>query len=178
MKIEYSDAFKLNEACNEPGGAHGSALGVSTTTSFTGSRTFTFNGCAIRSHTFRLLTADGTELARVGVQVGQTPTTASATTTAPVPTGLAATTVSAGSERVSWEAVAKAHRYRLELATATSGPWSVEADELSATTRRVTGLSCGTAHHFRVSARGDGDPCNHTPRSEARWATRLHLRTR
>ena len=59
---------------------------------------------------------------------------------------------------LSWNAVTNAHRYRLERAMATSGPWAVVGDELATTTRAVTGLACGTTYHFRVSARGDGTP--------------------
>ena len=82
---------------------------------------------------------------------------------APAPTGLRATVTSTSSLTLSWNAVANAHRYRLERATSTSAAWTVVGDELATTTRAATGLACGTTYHFRVSARGDGSPYN------ARW---------
>ena len=54
-----------------------------------------------------------------------------ASSKAPVPAGLPATSNSDGTALVSWNGVSNAHRNRLELATSTRGPWRVEADELS-----------------------------------------------
>ncbi len=123
-------------------------------TSAADSRTFTFKGCETGSYTFRLLTAIGdSELARVTVRVNE-----AVTPKAPAPTGLRATVNSTSSIALSWNAVANAHRYRLERAATSSGPWTVVGDELATTTRAATGLACGTTYQFRVSARGDGAP--------------------
>ncbi len=74
VKIEYPNFFREGDDCGEPGGPRGAAP-TSTTRTFTGSRDFTFTGCAYGTHTFRLLTSGGAQLASVVIRVERpTPT--------------------------------------------------------------------------------------------------------
>ena len=75
------------------------------------------------------------------------------------PTGLtaAADPVSGQTEvDLSWSPVTGAAKYKVEHSTASSGPWTTDDDDITATSYSVAGLACGTEYHFRVSAYGDG----------------------
>ena len=81
---------------------------------------------------------------------------------APAPTGLSVATTTQTTIRVSWNTVQDAHRYKLERSADGSSGWSNVDDGISGTSHTLTGLSCATTVHFRVSARGDGSPYSTT----------------
>ena len=81
---------------------------------------------------------------------------------APAPTGLSVATTTQTTIRVSWNTVQDAHRYRLERSADGSSGWSNVDDGISGTSHTLSGLSCATTVHFRVSARGDGSPYSTT----------------
>ena len=81
---------------------------------------------------------------------------------APAPTGLSVATTTQTTIRVSWDTVQDAHRYRLERSADGSSGWSNVDDGISGTSHTLSGLSCATTVHLRVSARGDGSPYSTT----------------
>ena len=81
---------------------------------------------------------------------------------APAPTGLNVATTTQTTIRVSWNRVQDAHRYKLERSADGSSGWSSVDDGISGTSHTLSGLSCATTVHFRVSARGDGSPYSTT----------------
>ena len=81
---------------------------------------------------------------------------------APAPTGLSVDSSTQTTIRVSWNTVRDAHRYKLERSADGSSGWSSVDDGISGTSHTLSGLSCNTTVHFRVSARGDGTPYSTT----------------
>ena len=78
---------------------------------------------------------------------------------APVPTGVSAAVASATSVTVSWDGATDvgALTYRVEYREAGStDAWTVDAEDVTATSHVVDGLPCGTRYAFQVSAKGDG----------------------
>ena len=78
---------------------------------------------------------------------------------APVPTGVSAAVTSATSVTVSWDGVTDLGTltYRVEYREAGStDAWTVDAEDVTATSHVVDGLPCGTRYAFQVSAKGDG----------------------
>ena len=71
----------------------------------------------------------------------------------PAPTGWA---VSETTFQLTWPAIANAGTYRLEHRLATADAWTTASDAITATEYSVSGLPCGTAHEFRLSALGSG----------------------
>ncbi len=80
---------------------------------------------------------------------------------APAPTGLSVDSSTQTSISLSWSPVQDAHRYKLERSPNGTSGWS-DADDISGTSHTLSGLSCATTVHFRVSARGDGSPYSTT----------------
>ena len=58
--------------------------------------------------------------------------------------------------QLTWPAIANAGTYRLEHRLATADAWTTASDAITATEYSVSGLPCGTAHEFRLSAKGSG----------------------
>ena len=78
---------------------------------------------------------------------------------APVPTGVSAAVASTTSVAVSWDGATDVDTltYRVEYRQAGStGAWTVDAEDVTATRHMVDDLTCGTRYAFRVSAKGDG----------------------
>ena len=78
---------------------------------------------------------------------------------APVPTGVSASATSATSVTVSWDGATDVGTltYRVEYREAGStDAWTVDAEDVTATSHVVDGLPCGTRYAFQVSAKGDG----------------------
>ena len=74
----------------------------------------------------------------------------------PPPANLQAGTPSAGSVGVSWDAVADAAAYRVEVREGPTGAWTTHQDTITGTAHTVDGLRCQTAYALRVRARGSG----------------------
>ena len=79
----------------------------------------------------------------------------------PVPTGVSASVTSATSITVSWDGATDAGplTYRVEYRQADADDddaWTVDAEDVTATTHVVDDLTCGTEYEFQVSAKGDG----------------------
>ncbi len=80
-------------------------------------------------------------------------------TAPPAPTALSASATSATSVTLTWVGATDVGTltYRIGYRVAGSGAeWTVDADNLTAATHEVDGLTCGTAYEFSVSAAGDG----------------------
>ena len=78
---------------------------------------------------------------------------------APVPTGVAAAATSATGVTVSWDGATDVGTltYRVEYRRdGSTDAWTVDAEDVTATTHVVDGLTCGTRYAFQVSAKGDG----------------------
>ena len=72
------------------------------------------------------------------------------------PTGVLAGPATATAVPLIWAAVTGAATYRVEARVKDTGPWTTDADTLTAAAHTVAGLTCATAYEFRVSAFGDG----------------------
>ena len=116
---------------------------------------FTLHGCSAPGGTVTATLMQGA--AAIATDTQQVTVTAAPTVqAAPAPTGLRVTGSTRTGVSVSWSAVQHAHRYKLERSPDGASGWSDVDDDISGTSRTVSGLSCGTTYHFRVSARGDG----------------------
>ncbi|MDE2902393.1 MAG: cadherin domain-containing protein [Chloroflexota bacterium] len=74
----------------------------------------------------------------------------------PPPTNLQAGTPTATSVAVSWDAVAAAAAYRVDVREGATGNWATHDDTITGTSHTVDGLVCQTAHALRVRAQGSG----------------------
>ncbi len=74
----------------------------------------------------------------------------------PAPTNVQAGTPTASSVDVSWDAVAAAAAYRVEVRAGPTGAWVTHSDTITGTSHTVDGLVCQTAHDLRVRAQGSG----------------------
>ena len=74
----------------------------------------------------------------------------------PPPANLRAGTPAANSVPVSWNAVANAAAYRVEVRQGPTGNWTTHSDTITGTSHTVDGLVCQTAYALRVRARGSG----------------------
>ncbi|MCY3896725.1 MAG: cadherin domain-containing protein, partial [Chloroflexi bacterium] len=74
----------------------------------------------------------------------------------PPPANLRAGTPAATSVAVSWDAVADAAAYRVEVREGATGTWTTHRDVITGTSHTVDGLVCQTAYALRVRARGSG----------------------
>ena len=74
------------------------------------------------------------------------------------PPAPAPTSHSAGetSFTATWPAIANAGTYRLQYQLATASAWTTASDTITATSYTLSGLTCGTAYRFRLSAYGSG----------------------
>ena len=116
---------------------------------------FTLHGCSAPGGTITatlMQRAASVATATQQVTVTEAPTVQAA----PAPTGLRVTGSTRTGVSLSWTSVQHAHRYKLERSPDGASGWSNVDDDISGTSRTVSGLSCGTTYHFRVSARGDG----------------------
>ena len=75
----------------------------------------------------------------------------------PAPSSVSAGSASRTSINVSWSAVARATKYRVQSRQGRSGEWVTKTSNAAGTSYRVRGLSCGRIYYFRVAAYGDGD---------------------
>ena len=73
----------------------------------------------------------------------------------PPPTNLAATPA-ATSVALTWDAVAGAAKYEVEVLPPNHKHWTSDAADVTGTSHTVADLTCGTPHQFRVRAYGDG----------------------
>ena len=74
----------------------------------------------------------------------------------PAPANVQAGTPTASSVAVSWDAVADAAAYRVEVREGATGTWTTQSDTITGTSHTVDGLVCQTAYALRVRARGSG----------------------
>ena len=74
----------------------------------------------------------------------------------PAPTNVQAGTPTATSVALSWDAVAAAAAYRVEVREGPTGAWVTQSDTITGTSHTVDGLVCQTAYAVRVRARGSG----------------------
>ncbi|MDE2898348.1 MAG: cadherin domain-containing protein [Chloroflexota bacterium] len=74
----------------------------------------------------------------------------------PPPTNLQAGTPTATSVVVSWDAVAEAGAYRVEVRESPLGTWTTHSDTITGTSHTVDELVCQTAYEVRVRVRGSG----------------------
>ncbi len=74
----------------------------------------------------------------------------------PAPTNVQAGTPTATSVALSWDAVAAAAAYRVEVRAGPTGAWVTHSDAITGTSHTVDGLVCQTAYALRVRARGSG----------------------
>ncbi len=74
----------------------------------------------------------------------------------PAPEGLTVSSSGETSVSLSWTAVSNTSKYRVEYRPLYSGNWVLDDETITATTRKVDGLSCGREYLFRVSAYGSG----------------------
>ncbi len=74
----------------------------------------------------------------------------------PAPTNVQAGTPTATSVALSWDAVAAAAAYRVEVREGPTGAWVTQSDTITGTSHTVDGLVCQTAYALRVRARGSG----------------------
>ena len=74
----------------------------------------------------------------------------------PPPAGLTAGTPTEFAIPLTWTPVANAARYRVEHRSSGSDSWTVADDDVTTASYVASGLACGTAHGFRVSAYGGG----------------------
>ncbi|MDE2904085.1 MAG: cadherin domain-containing protein, partial [Chloroflexota bacterium] len=74
----------------------------------------------------------------------------------PPPANVRAGTPTASSVAVSWDAVANAAAYRVEVRQGSTGAWTTHRDTITGTSHTVDGLVCQTAYALRVRARGSG----------------------
>ena len=84
---------------------------------------------------------------------------------APAPTNLSVSNTEKYSLTLTWPAVPDAAAYKLEREDTDADEWvsaGTGADAITGLTYTVTGLQCGTAYSFRVSANGDGHPYSTT----------------
>ena len=116
---------------------------------------FTLHGCSAPGGTVTATLMQGAAAVATATQQ-VTVTEAPIVQAAPAPTGLRVTGSTRTGVSLGWSAVRHAHRYKLERSPDGASGWSDVDDDISGTSRTVSGLSCGTTYHFRVSARGDG----------------------
>ena len=74
----------------------------------------------------------------------------------PAPANLRAGTPAATSVTVSWDAVADAAAYRVEVREGGTGTWTTQSDTITGTSHTVDELVCQTTYALRVRARGSG----------------------
>ena len=74
----------------------------------------------------------------------------------PPPTNLQAGTSTATSLIVSWDAVAEAGAYRVEVREGPLGAWTTHSDAITGTSHTVDELVCQTAYEVRVRVQGSG----------------------
>ena len=74
----------------------------------------------------------------------------------PPPANLRAGTATATSVALTWDAVAAAAAYRVEVRPGARASWTVDDDTITAATHTVDELTCATAYQVRVRARGSG----------------------
>ena len=74
----------------------------------------------------------------------------------PPPATVQAGTPTASSVALSWDAVANAAAYRVEVREGPTGAWTTHNDAITATNHTVDGLRCQTAYGLRVRAQGSG----------------------
>ncbi|MCY3958186.1 MAG: cadherin domain-containing protein, partial [Chloroflexi bacterium] len=74
----------------------------------------------------------------------------------PPPATVQAGTPTASSVALSWDAVANAAAYRVEVREGPTGAWTTHNDAITATNHTVDGLRCQTAYALRVQAQGSG----------------------
>ncbi len=74
----------------------------------------------------------------------------------PAPTNLQAGTPTATSVALTWDAVADAGAYRVEVREGALAGWTVDSDTITAAAHTVDDLICATAYQVRVRARGSG----------------------
>ena len=74
----------------------------------------------------------------------------------PAPTGVRADATGKTSVNVRWDYRAGISRYRVERRKSGASQWTTVSSYVTGTSRSVTGLECGAAYDFRVSAYGDG----------------------
>ena len=74
----------------------------------------------------------------------------------PPPTNLQAGTPTATSVALTWDAVADAAAYRVEVRPGARASWTVDDDTMTGATHTVDELICATTYEVRVRARGSG----------------------
>ncbi len=74
----------------------------------------------------------------------------------PAPTNLQAGTPTATSVALTWDAVADAGAYRVEVRPGARASWTVDDDTITGAVHTVDELICATAYQVRVWARGSG----------------------
>ena len=123
---------------------------------------FTLRACSTTGGTVTATLLEGTTAVATATQDVTVTAPPPPPPNAPAPTGLSVVTTTQTTIRVSWNTVQDAHRYRLERSADGSSGWSNVDDGISGTSHMLSGLSCATTVHFRVSARGDGSPYSTT----------------
>ena len=148
------------------------------------------------SYDFRVSAyGDGTAFAAEWSQTSQDSAGTDPCTPVP-PTGVRADATGKTSVNVRWDYRAGISRYRVERRKS-GGSWTTVSSNVTGTSRSVTGLECGAAYDFRVSAYGDGtafaaewsqtsqdsagtDPCTPVPptgvRADATGKTSVNVR--
>ena len=74
----------------------------------------------------------------------------------PAPTNLSAGTPTASSVALTWDAVAGAGAYRVEVREGARAGWTVDRDTITGATHTVDDLICATGYQVRLRARGSG----------------------
>ena len=126
------------------------------------SAAFTLRACSATGGTVTATLLEGTTAVATATQDVTVTAPPPPPPHAPAPTGLSVASSTETSLSVSWNTVQDAHRYKLERSADGSSGWSSVDDGISGTSHTLSGLSCATTVHFRVSARGDGSPYSTT----------------
>ena len=75
---------------------------------------------------------------------------------APAPENLRVHQQSRNTITLEWDLVDNSTKYRVQYRRTGRSAWTTSTDEVTTTRHEVTGLTCGQAYQFRVTAYGDG----------------------